>query len=258
MVASRTNLRSENDMNAFVRSNDTPSETVPSRLSAESSASATVLLDCYTGSFAREVTIGSKEASGPLPQSGGGDITQLLRRFADGDSDAFDRLVPLVYEDLRQIAHRQLRRLRPGRTLDTTGLVHEAYLKLIGSRAADWNDRSHFFAVAAAAMRQILVDHARYLTRAKRGGNEPNLELDESRLRLVDDASELLDLDHALERLARSEPRQVRVIECRYFAGFTVDETAAALGVARRTVHRDWLQAQAWLRQELGESQEAD
>ena len=188
-----------------------------------------------------------------------GAITSLLRRYADGDQQAFDRLVPLVYRDLHEIASQQLRRLRPGRTLETTGLVHEAYLKLVdGARGGKiaWNDRHHFYAVAAAAMRLILIDHARYLTRTKRGGDQPTLQLDEQTQVLAHDARDLIDLDRALEKLAAEHPRLVRVVECRYFAGLTGQETAAALGIGRRTVHRDWLHAQAWLRRELAPSPE--
>ncbi len=178
-------------------------------------------------------------------------ITTLLKRYASGEREAFDQLVPLVYTDLRKIARLQLRRMRPGRTLETTGLVNEAYLKLLDAGRVDWNDRDHFFAVAASAMRQILIDHARYLTREKRGGQLPTLQLDDVAHVLAHDAQDLLDLDRALERLAERNPRLVRVVECRYFAGLTGDETAAALGVGRRTVHRDWLHARAWLRAEL-------
>lgn len=183
--------------------------------------------------------------------TGRGDITQLLRRYAEGDRRAFDRLVQLVYGDLHKIARGQLRRLRPGRTLDTTGLVHEAWVKLVDQRQVDWHDRNHFFAVAATAMRQVLIDHARYLTREKRGGRQPTEQLDERTTALALDADSLLDLDLALDKLAESHPRQVRVVECRYFAGLSGEETAAALGIARRTVHRDWLQARVWLRRRL-------
>ena len=126
--------------------------------------------------------------------------------------------------------------MRPGRTLDTTGLVNEAYLKLVDAGSIAWNDRNHFFAVAASAMRQILIDHARYLTRDKRGGQQPTLPIADFENILAHDARDLLDLDRALERLARLNPRLVRVVECRYFAGLTGEETAAALGIGRRTV----------------------
>ena len=193
-------------------------------------------------------------AHGGEGQESRGAITRLLERMGAGDAEAFEALVPLVYDELRQIAHAHLRRLRPGRTLDTTSLVNEAYLKLAGGRGVGYANRSHFFAVASSSMRQILVDHARYLSREKRGGAQPTLQLDdESAALLVHDADQFLDLDRALDRLAERSPRQVRIIECRYFAGLTADETAEALGIGRRTVYRDWLQAKAWLRSELEE-----
>lgn len=180
-----------------------------------------------------------------------GSITQLLRSYRDGDEDALGQLVSLVYSDLRRIARLQLRRLRPGQTLETTGLVHEAYLRLVDQQGAEWQHRGHFFAVAATAMRQILIDHARYLSRDKRGGGAEALPLDDRIVGLAEHAQELIDLDLALKKLAAIEPRQVRVVECRYFAGLTVEETAAALGIGQRTVEREWLKAKLWLRGEL-------
>jgi RNA polymerase sigma factor (TIGR02999 family) len=180
-----------------------------------------------------------------------GAITQLLQSYRDGDESAFEKLVSLVYGDLRQIARIQLRRLRSGQTLGTTGLIHEAYLRLVGQKQAHWEHRGHFFAVAATAMRQILIDHARTMSREKRGGGVEALPLDERRVGLVDHAQELIDLDLALVKLAAVDARQVRVVECRYFAGLTVEETAAALDVGKRTVEREWLKAKSWLRGEL-------
>jgi RNA polymerase sigma factor (TIGR02999 family) len=178
-------------------------------------------------------------------------ITQLLQDYRDGDPGAFGRLVPLVYDDLRKIARLQLRRLRPGQTLETTGLVHEAYLRLVGYEGKGWEHRGHFFAVAASAMRQILIDHARYLSRDKRGGGAGVLPLDERLVGIVGHAKELIDLDIALDKLAAIDARQVRIVECRYFAGLTVEETAAALDIGKRTVEREWLKAKLWLRGEL-------
>jgi RNA polymerase sigma factor (TIGR02999 family) len=180
-----------------------------------------------------------------------GAITQLLHNHRNGDENAFGKLVPLVYEDLRQIARLQLRRLRPGQALQTTGLVHGAYLRLVDQREADWKHRGHFFAVVSTAMRQILIDHARYLSRDKRGGGAEVPPLDEQLVGLSGPAQELLDLDLALDKLAAVEARQVRVVECRYFAGLTVEETAAALEIGKRTVEREWLKAKSWLRREL-------
>jgi RNA polymerase sigma factor (TIGR02999 family) len=180
-----------------------------------------------------------------------GAITQLLQSYRDGDEGAFGKLVPLVYDDLRRIARIQLRRLRPGQMLETTGLVHEAYLRLVDQKKAEWTHRGHFFAVAATAMRQILIDHARYLSRDKRGGGAAVLPLDERQVGLASRAQELIHLDLALNKLAGVDARQVRVVECRYFAGLTVEETAAALEVGQRTVEREWLKAKSWLRREL-------
>ena len=180
----------------------------------------------------------------------------------DGASDALGRLVPLVYGELRRIAHRQLRAERPGHTLSTTGLVHEAYLKLADQTRVAWQDRAHFFAVAARAMRRILVDHARRHRALRRGGARVRVSLAaleqagalEAGAREIDVAAradELIALDDALERLARLDERLARVVECRYFAGLTDAETAAVLGVTPRTVGRDWVKARGWLYQAL-------
>jgi RNA polymerase sigma factor (TIGR02999 family) len=181
-------------------------------------------------------------------------ITDLLAAHRDGDAEALSRLVPIVYEDLRKIARRQLRGARPGQTLDTTALVHEAYLRLVDQTRTPWNDRAHFFAVAARAMRHILVDYARNRSAAKRGGGIPPLPLDEGREGAASavDAETLLAIDRALETLSKLDPRLPQVVECRFFAGLTEDETAEALGVSLRTVQRDWMRARAWLREELG------
>lgn len=180
------------------------------------------------------------------------DVTELLQAHGRGQPDAFERLVPLVYGDLRRVARAQLRRLRVGETLDTTGLVHEAYLRLVDQSRAAWQDRGHFLAVSAMAMRQILIDHAREKTRIKRGGDQPKAQLDEAMAALASDAERLIEIDMALNKLADAEPRLVRVVECRYFAGLSEQETAEALGVSLRTAQRDWLKARAWLREELG------
>lgn len=170
-------------------------------------------------------------------------------------ADALDRLMPLVYGELRRIAHRQLAAEAPGHTLSTTALVHEAYLKLADQTRAAWADRGQFFAIAAGAMRRILVDYARQHRALMRGG--PNRRpvaldvLDESGIAVAERAEELMALDEALERLARLDPRLARLVELRYFAGLTEPETAEVLGVSRRTVARDWVTARGWLYQEL-------
>ena len=180
------------------------------------------------------------------------DITELLHAHGGGDAAALDRLVPLVYDDLRRIARGQLRRRRPGDTLDTTGLVHEAYLRLVDQSRASWRDRGHFFAVSAIAMRQIVVDHARRRMRVKRGGDRVTVPLDDVQEPASREAAQILELDEALERLAKIDARLAQVVECRYFAGLTEEETAAALAVSVRTAQREWFKARAWLRQELG------
>jgi len=179
------------------------------------------------------------------------DVTELLIAHRRGDDGAFDQLVGLVYEDLRRLARAQLRRIRPGDTLDTTALVHEAYLKLVDHTRADWRDRGHFMAVTATAMRQILIDYARGRARAKRGGGAAAAPLDDAHAAVVSEAERLLDIDRALQQLAAFDARLVQVVECRYFAGYTDQETADALGLSLRTAQREWLRARAWLRQAL-------
>jgi RNA polymerase sigma factor (TIGR02999 family) len=185
--------------------------------------------------------------SASAPEPAGGDITALLARYRDGDRDAFDRLLPMVYAELHGRAHRQLALRRPGDTLVTTALVHEAWLKLAGSAAQSWNDRIHFFAVASRAMRQILVDAARRKTAGKRGGGARALSLDPADLATPDRAEELVALDEALTRLAALDDRLARTVELRFFGGLSVEETAEALGVSPRTVKRDWRAARAFL-----------
>ena len=179
------------------------------------------------------------------------DFTGLLLAHGRGDPAAFDRLVHLAYDDLRRVARGQLRRLRPGDTLDTTALVHEAYLRLVDQSRVQWRDRGHFLAVSATAMRQILIDYARGRTRQKRGGGQAPTPLDGLELGAADRAHEMIEVDQALGRLAEHDARLVAVVECRYFAGYSEQETAEALGVSLRTAQRDWLRARAWLRAAL-------
>ena len=182
------------------------------------------------------------------------DITQLLRELSQGRPDALDRLMPIVYHELRRIAHGQLRRERPGHTLNTTALVHEAYLKLVNIRQVEWRDRAHFFAVAARAMRRVMIDYARARKREKRGGEAVRVPLVEALDVPVEQAEDLLGLDDALARLERRNERQCRVVECRCFAGLSLEETAAALGTSVATVKRDWTFSRAWLNRELAPS----
>lgn len=179
-------------------------------------------------------------------------ITDALAAARTGGPAALDRLFPLVYQELCRMAHRQLGREVSGHTLSTTALVHEAYLKLIGQTDAPWQDRAYFFAVAATAMRRILVDHARRHRAARRGGaDRRRVELDEVEIAVTERAAEIVALDDALQRLTDLDPRQAKVVECRYFAGLTEAETAEALGVSVRTVAREWLTAKGWLYREL-------
>ncbi len=180
-------------------------------------------------------------------------ITQLLKDWGEGRKEALDDLLPLVYAELRVKASRYLRNERAGHTLQTTALINEAYLKLVALNRIDWQSRNHFYAIASTAMRRILVDHAREKKRGKRGGDAYDLALDDAfgiatRERPVD----FIALDEALERLSRLDRRQAQVVELRYFAGMTNDETAEVLGVSSATVRLDWTMAKAWLRQELG------
>lgn len=180
-----------------------------------------------------------------------GEVTILLHRLRDGDENAFDRLVPLVYDELRGIARRHLRGGGAGRTLDTTGLVHEAYLKLAQQQGLDLENRGHFLAVSACAMRQVLVDVARSKAAAKRKDARVKVTLEEDLASSDPRAETVLDVDRALDRLREHNERLVRVVECRYFAGLSEEETAEALGVSLRTAQRDWLRARAWLKEEL-------
>ena len=173
-------------------------------------------------------------------------ITELLLAAPAGGA-VVDRLLPLVYEELRGMAHGYLVRERPGHSLNTTALVHEAYLKLVDQTRAPAQSRAYFFGAAARAMRQILVDHARHRRRQKRGGGQRPVTLEDHYLAADAFAAEVLDLDDALERLAAIEPRAARVVESRFFGGLSVEETAEVLGVSSRTVKRDWIMAKAWL-----------
>jgi RNA polymerase sigma factor (TIGR02999 family) len=212
-------------------------------------------------------TTGSKRDNGDVAPSSGPwiflvssgdpplshDVTQLLRAITEGRDSGVNELLPVVYDELRRLAETFLQQERADHTLQATALVHEAYLKLVDQRSARWQDRAHFFAVAAQAMRRILVDHARTHGRAKRGGGLRPVSLDgQAELAHQPDA-DLVVLDEALERLAQDSPESIRVVEMRYFAGMTIDETATALGVSTSTIERDWRYARAWLFRELAD-----
>jgi RNA polymerase sigma factor (TIGR02999 family) len=191
--------------------------------------------------------------SDPTGSDAPGDVTQLLHELRRGRGEAFDELIPLVYEQLQQIARRRLGKERDDHTLRTTELVHEAYDRLVDHHAVDWNDRSHFFAVAARAMRQVLVEHARKKNAQKRGGDVPHVSVSEKMPSDQPPSVAILALHDALERLQALDARQARVVEGRFFAGLTIKETAQMLDVSPSTVKRDWRTARAWLAQELRE-----
>jgi RNA polymerase sigma factor (TIGR02999 family) len=187
----------------------------------------------------------SEEAS--KPDTGSRDVTRLLILWSGGDKDAFDKLLPIVYRSLQKIARRHLNRERSSHTLQTTALVHEAYIKMVDQNSVHWKNRSHFFAIASQAMRRILIDHARKQTAEKRGGEEQKLSLEDINAALVGPGKNLLDLDEALIELEKVDPQQSRIIELRYFGGLTVEETAEILQISPRTVAREWAMARAWL-----------
>ena len=175
----------------------------------------------------------------------------VLTELRSGRHGALDQLIPLVYNELRAIAHRQLALRARGSTLSTTALVHETYLKLVDQSRADWRDRAHFLAVASIAMRHVLVDRAKARATLKRGGERRRITLDDSHIAVDDQPDALLQLDGAMNRLAELQPRLARVVECRFFGGLTEDEIAEALGVTVRTVQRDWAKARMLLQREL-------
>lgn len=181
------------------------------------------------------------------------DITRALEELSAGDPEALDRLLPVVYENVREIARRELRRERPGHTLNATALVHEAYLRLVELERISWESRAHFFGAAARAMRRILISYARMKKADKRGSGAEHVSLDDAVALARSRPDRILALDEALERLARRDARQARIVECRYFAGMSVEETGSALGISPATVKRDWSLAWAWLNRELAE-----
>lgn len=181
------------------------------------------------------------------------DVTQILNRIEDGDSQAANQLLPLVYEELRKLAANRMSREAAGRTLQPTALVHEAFMRLVGSDTGqEWDNRGHFFAAAAEAMRRILIDSARRRNSVKRGGQNVRKELREDDAVLdADDSDTLLALDEALSEFAKIEPELARMVELRYFTGLTIDETAKLLGVSPRTTKRNWTYARAWLKRAM-------
>ena len=187
-----------------------------------------------------------------MEKPSGQEVTALLREWSAGDRGALERLMPLVYGELRQLAASHLRSERGDHTLQPTALVHEAYLRLVGQRSVSWANRAHFFGIAAQMMRRVLVDHARRRLAAKRSPGTLRIDLGEETAAAPDRMPELLALDRALTELERLDPRQARVVELRFFAGLSVEETAEVAGVSTATVKREWRTARAFLRHEIG------
>ena len=178
-------------------------------------------------------------------------VTQLLIGWSNGDREALDALLPVVYQELRKQAANYLRRERVGHTLQTTALIHEAYLKLVDQKNVHWQNRAHFFGIAAQLMRRILVDHARTKKRAKRGGSNIRVSFNEANVLAPSQNLDIVALDEALERLSEIDEQQSRIVELRFFSGLTVEETAAVLAISPATVKRDWSMAKAWLHREI-------
>ena len=186
-----------------------------------------------------------------MPTPSRQDVTDLLIDWGKGDQEALNKLMPLVYDELHRLASRYLRHERAGHTLQTTALVHEAYLKLVDQRNANWQNRVQFFAAAAKVMRHVLVDYARSRRALKRGGDYCRLSLDEAAISSEEKDADLLSLNEALNTLAAIDAQQSRVVELRVFGGLTVEETAEALGISPRTVKREWSMAKAWLHRQI-------
>lgn len=180
-----------------------------------------------------------------------GEVTRLLAEISSGNHQAESDLIPLVYDELRRLAHHYMRSERSNHTLQATAVVHEAYLKLVKQRNVSWQSKAHFFAVAASLMRRVLCDYARSHSRSKRGGEWKAVSLDEALIFSDKKSEEMIDLDRALTRLAELDQRQSRTVELLFFGGLTVDETAAVLGISPKTVKRDWSVARAWLYREI-------
>jgi RNA polymerase sigma factor (TIGR02999 family) len=186
------------------------------------------------------------------------EVTRILSAIEDGDPQAAEQLLPLVYDELRKLAQQKLAQEKPGQTLQATALVHEAYLRLVDvDKAQQWNSRGHFFAAAAEAMRRILIDRAREKGADKRGGGRQRLDVDAIDLATTATPDQLLALDEALAKLARADPEAARLVELRYFAGLTVNEAGQALGISTATAYRHWNYARVWLYSELLDSAEA-
>jgi RNA polymerase sigma factor (TIGR02999 family) len=191
------------------------------------------------------------EPKGPFGEESSGEVTNLLRAWSGGDQAALDRLAERVYAELRRMARRYMKNERRANTLQSTGLVHEVYLRLVDVRKADWRERAQFYAMAAQMMRRILVDAARARASKKRGGSAAKVDIDDTAVLSPEPDQSILALDEALAVFSRLAPRQARVVELRYFGGLTEEEIAAALDISPRTIRRDWDFAKAWLSREL-------
>jgi RNA polymerase sigma factor (TIGR02999 family) len=182
------------------------------------------------------------------------DVTRILTAIEQGDAKEADKLLPLVYEELRHLAARKMSRESPGQTLQATALVHEAYIRLVGSEAQNWNGRTHFFAAAAEAMRRILIDNARRRRRLKRGGDRERLDLEYADIVIETPSEDVVVLDEALDKLALEDTKKADLVKLRYFAGLTIQEAAKMLGISTATADRHWFYARAWLFDEIGKS----
>jgi len=182
-----------------------------------------------------------------MTQPSSSDVTLLLQRLTDGDQDALDQLIPLIYDELHRLAAFHLQRERVDHTLQTTGLVHEAYLRLVDQKEAQWKNRGHFFAVASQAMRRVLVDYARRHEAVKRGNAVPKIPLDEALAFSQENTHQVLAIDELLEKLALLDPTESKIVELRFFGGLTVEETAEVMDISPATVKREWSVAKAWL-----------
>ncbi|HZN08043.1 MAG TPA: sigma-70 family RNA polymerase sigma factor [Pyrinomonadaceae bacterium] len=191
-----------------------------------------------------------------MPSISPQEVTQLLADWGRGDKSAFDKLFPLVHEELRRIAQRQMNHERPGHTLQATALVNEAYLKLAGNEGFEWRDRAHFYAVCAQVMRHVLIDHARAHARDKRGGGALQVSLNDAIALGEQRAEELVALDEALRSLEGLDPQKGRIVELRYFGGLSIEETAEVLDISPRTVRREWRRSKAWLYRMISEGVE--
>lgn len=184
------------------------------------------------------------------------DVTRILNAIEQGDAKAADELLPLVYEELRRLAASKMSQEPPGQTLQATALVHEAYLRLVGSETQNWNSRTHFFTAAAEAMRRILIDNARRKQRLKRGGGQHKVDIDNALLSIEEPSTNLIALDEALAKLAKNDPIKAKLVELRFFAGLTMEQAAGVLGIAHSTTDEHWAYARAWLRLEITKGDE--